>query len=92
MLPGIGIRSPPPSVQVIASFHERWPYNGLVAESLKVPKDKFEGVIKALLNAPPMPLVEITGKRQRRPDAKKPGPKKRPSRGAFMCRYERSYF
>jgi hypothetical protein len=49
-----------------------------VAESLKVPKDKFEGVIKALLNTPPMPLTEITGKRQRRPDAKKPGPKKRP--------------
>jgi hypothetical protein len=45
--------------------------------SLKVPKDKFEAVIRALLNAPPMPAMEITGKRERRPDAKKPGPKKR---------------
>jgi hypothetical protein len=48
-----------------------------VSQIPKVPKDKFEKVIKALLNTPPMPLTEITGKRQRRPDAKKPGPKKR---------------
>jgi hypothetical protein len=45
--------------------------------NLKVPKDKFEAVIRALLSAPPMPLTEITGKRERRADAKKPGPKKR---------------
>jgi hypothetical protein len=43
----------------------------------KVPKDRFEAVIRALLNAPPMPLTEITVKRERRADAKKPGPKKR---------------
>jgi hypothetical protein len=49
----------------------------LMPDSLKVPKDKFEAVIKALLNAPPMPMTEITDKRPRRSDAKKPGPKKR---------------
>jgi hypothetical protein len=49
-----------------------------VAESLKVPKDKFEAVIKALLSTPPMPASAITDKRQRRADAKKPGSKKRP--------------
>jgi hypothetical protein len=48
-----------------------------VAEIPKVPKDQFEAVIKALLNTPPMPASTIEGKRPRRADAKKPGPKKR---------------
>jgi hypothetical protein len=48
-----------------------------MVKDLKVPKDKFERVMRALLNAPPMPMSEITGKRERRADAKKPGPKKR---------------
>ena len=48
-----------------------------VAEIPKVPKDEFEAVIKALLNTPPMPASTIEGKRPRRSDAKKPGPKKR---------------
>jgi len=43
----------------------------------KVPKDQFEAVIRALLNTPPMPADKITDKRRRRPDAKKPGPKKK---------------
>lgn len=43
----------------------------------KVPQDQFEAVIRALLNTPPMPADEITDKRPRRADAKKPGPKKR---------------
>ncbi len=39
----------------------------LMAHSLKVPKDKFEGAIRALLNTPPTPLVEIpqNGRKER---------------------------
>ena len=32
-------------------------YNGLVADSIKVPEDQFKNVIRALLNAPPMPMA-----------------------------------
>jgi hypothetical protein len=32
--------------------------------SLKVPKDKFEAAIRALLNTPPMPAGEIPPKRK----------------------------
>jgi hypothetical protein len=60
-----------------------------VSQSFKVSKDKFEAVIKALLNTPPMPATEITGKRHRRADAKKA---EETALGAFMCHYERSYF
>ena len=35
-----------------------------VAEIPKVPKDKFERVIKALLNTPPMPMADIPHKRE----------------------------
>jgi len=53
-------------------------YNETVAESVKVPEDQFKAVMRALLNTPPTPADKITDKRERRPDAKKPGPKKRP--------------
>ena len=43
-------------------------YNGLV-DTLKVPKAEFEAVIKALLNAPPIPLADIPRKRE--PKAKR---------------------
>jgi hypothetical protein len=39
-------------------------YNGPVADIPRVPKDQFEAVIKALLNAPPMPMAEILRKRE----------------------------
>jgi hypothetical protein len=45
-----------------------------VAESLKVPKDKFENVIRNLLNAPPLPMSDIP--RKRKPKAKKRVPEK----------------
>jgi hypothetical protein len=48
-----------------------------MADIPKVPEDQFEAVISALLNTPPMPANAIEGKRPRRADAKKPGPKKR---------------
>jgi hypothetical protein len=48
-----------------------------MAQSLKVPEDEFKAAIRALLNTPPTPADEITNKRPRRADAKKPGPKKR---------------
>jgi hypothetical protein len=37
-------------------------YNGLVADSLKVPKEQFEAAIRALLNARPIPMAEIPKK------------------------------
>ena len=46
-----------------------------MAESLKVPKEEFEAVIKALLNTPPMPMTDIPRKRE--PKAKKRTTKKR---------------
>jgi hypothetical protein len=52
-------------------------YNGLMAESLKVPKDQFEAVIKALLKAPPMPLSDIPRKREPKAQPKRDGKKKR---------------
>jgi hypothetical protein len=75
MLPGIGVRSPRPPFKIIPPFRERWPYNGLVADSLKVPKDEFERVMKALLNTPPMPMADIPRKREpkRKPVRKKRG-------------------
>jgi hypothetical protein len=41
-----------------------------MADSLKVPKDKFERVVKALLNTPPMPMSDIPRKRERKAKAK----------------------
>ena len=38
-------------------------YNGFVAESVKVPKEEFERVIRALLNTPPTPMADIPRKR-----------------------------
>jgi len=46
-----------------------------VSQSLKVPKDKFERVIKALLNTLPMPMADMPRKLEPKG---KPGPKKRP--------------
>ena len=34
-----------------------------MAESVKVPKEEFERVIRALLNTPPTPMADITRKR-----------------------------
>jgi hypothetical protein len=34
-----------------------------VAESVKVPKEEFERVIRALLNTPPTPVADIPRKR-----------------------------
>jgi len=50
-------------------------YNGLVAESIRVPEDQFKTVVKALLNTPPLPLADIPRKRKRETAALK---KKRP--------------
>ena len=52
-------------------------YTGFVAESLKVPADQFKAMIRALLNTPPTPASAIEGKRPRKADARRPGPKKR---------------
>ena len=38
-------------------------YNGDVAKSVKVPKEEFERVIRALLNTPPTPMADIPRKR-----------------------------
>jgi len=47
-----------------------------VAESIKVPADKFKAAIRALLNTPPMPADAIEDKRRYVSDeGKKPGPK-----------------
>ena len=48
-----------------------------MAAHVKVPKAEFEAVIKSLLAAPPMRADAIEGKRPRKADAQKPGPKKR---------------
>jgi len=40
-------------------------YTEVVAESLKVDKDKFEAAIRALLNTPPTPMSDIPRKRER---------------------------
>jgi hypothetical protein len=48
-----------------------------VADIPKVPKDRFEAVIKALLKAPPMPLSDIPRKRERKAKAKGATAKKR---------------
>ena len=47
-----------------------------MADIPKVPKADFDAVLRSLLSAPPMPASAIENKRQRRADAKKPGPKK----------------
>jgi hypothetical protein len=39
-------------------------YNSVVAESVKVPKEEFERVIRALLNAPPTPMADMPHKRK----------------------------
>jgi hypothetical protein len=51
-------------------------YTEPVAEFLKVRKEDFEAVIKALLATRPTSAKTIEGKRPRRADAQKPGPKK----------------
>jgi len=38
-----------------------------VAESLKVSKDKFDAVMRALLTTPPLPLADIPRKRDPKP-------------------------
>jgi hypothetical protein len=38
----------------------------LMADSLKVPKEQFESVIRALLNTPPMPASDIPRKREQK--------------------------
>jgi hypothetical protein len=35
-----------------------------MAESVKVPKEEFERVIRALLNTPPTPMADIPRKRE----------------------------
>jgi len=47
-------------------------YNGAVAESLKVDKEQFEAVMRALLSTPPTPASEIAKK----PKAKNTAAKK----------------
>jgi hypothetical protein len=42
-----------------------------MAESVKVPKEEFERVIRALLNTPPTPMADIPRKRPPK-NAKKP--------------------
>jgi len=37
-----------------------------VPDSLKVPKEPFEAVIRALLNTPPMPASDIPKKREKK--------------------------
>jgi hypothetical protein len=44
-------------------------YNGGVAGSVKVRKEEFERVIRALLNTPPTPMADIP--RKRGPEGKK---------------------
>jgi hypothetical protein len=46
-----------------------------VAKTLKVPEDEFKAAIRALLNTPATPASDITGKRTRKPDTQKPGPR-----------------
>ena len=64
-------------------------YNGLVAESLKVPREPFEADIRALLKAPPMPLADMP--RQREP---KPRPAKKPryNQHVDQCQDEITFF
>ncbi len=62
---------------VLPPFQTGQRYTGPVAESLKVPEDRFKAAIRALLNAPPMPASAITDKQKRVYDNGKPGPKKR---------------
>jgi hypothetical protein len=52
-------------------------YNEVVTDSLKVPKEQFEAVMRALLSTPPMPASDIPPKRE--PKTKKQATKK-PSR------------
>jgi hypothetical protein len=47
----------------------------MAKESVKVPEDQFKAVLKALLNAPPMPASDITPKRE--PTTKKRAAKRR---------------
>lgn len=55
--------APPPRKESTASRRYA-AYNGPVADIPKVPQDKFEAVIRALLKAPPMPLSDIPRKRE----------------------------
>ena len=43
-------------------------------DALKVPKDQFKAVIRALLNTPPIPLADIP--RKRAPKAKRTAKKR----------------
>jgi len=38
-----------------------------MAESVKVPKEEFERVIRALLSTPPTPMADIPRKREPKP-------------------------
>lgn len=67
--------SDPPALLSNRTTQAQQSYNGVVTESLKVDKERFETVIKALLNTPPMPASDIPRKRE--PKAKKPKAKKR---------------
>jgi hypothetical protein len=43
-----------------------------MAESVKVPKEEFERVIRALLNTPPTPMADIPRKREPKARTKRP--------------------
>lgn len=43
----------------------------------KVREDEFKAAMRALLKTPPTPAIAIEGKRPRKADGQKPGPKKR---------------
>jgi hypothetical protein len=48
-----------------------------VANIPKVPEDQFNAVLRALLNAPPMPMADIPRKRKPKRSTAKRGAKKR---------------
>jgi len=43
-----------------------------MAKSVKVPKEEFERVIRALLNTPPTPMADISRKRKPKEKTKRP--------------------
>jgi len=59
-----------PNREVLASKLSPSLYNGAVVKTVKVPEDQFKAVIRALLNAPPMPADTIRTKQSRKPAAK----------------------
>ena len=66
--------NPPPSSLILPLTTATRAYNGVVANIPKVPRAEFEAVIKALLNAPPMPMSDI--QRTREPKPKRAAKKK----------------